>query len=117
MSKKNTSIELCDHKRSYKGRLLGLVDDKEFHALMTKKRFQGKVFSCRTVPLAEIVSSYKAGFDGLRLVLAVREIDGEIMGGKHLFITEKLNYIGNESSSGVGVLGEGDEYYVIKEEV
>lgn len=116
MSKKNTTIELCDRNKTYKGRLLGLVDDKEFHALMTKKRFQNKIFSCRTVRLSEISESYKSGFDGLRLVLAVREVDGKEVGGKHLFITEKLNYIGNDIGKELGILGEEDEYYVVKEE-
>lgn len=116
MSKKNTTIELCDRNKKYRGRLLGLVDDKEFHALMTKKRFQNKIFSCRTVRLSEISNSYKIGFNGLRLVLAVREVDGEAVGGKHLFITEKLSYVGSDVGGELGILGEEDEYYIVKEE-
>lgn len=116
MNKKAIIIELCDHNKTYKGRLLGLIDDREFHAVVTKKRFQGKIFSCSTVPLSEIVANYKDGFNGLRLVLAIKEINNEPAGGKHLFITERLNYIGNENSSEVGILGEDDEYYLVREE-
>jgi hypothetical protein len=118
MGKRITTIELCGSKKIYKGRLLGLIDDREFHALMTKKRFQAKVFSCRTIPLAEIRFNYREGFNGLRLVLAIKESNGEAVPGKLLFITEKLSYIGNEENAhDIGILGEDDEYYIVKEEV
>ena len=113
--KTSTVIELCDSKKTYKGRLLGLVNDKEFHALMIKKRFQNKIFSCRTVPLDEIVDNYPR-LNGLRLVLAAQELDGEMLTGKQLFVTEKLSHVANVDGGVVGILGERDEYYVIREE-
>ncbi len=113
--KTSTVIELCDNGKIFKGRLLGLVNDKEFHALMKKKRFQNKVFSCRTIPLVEIVDNYPK-LNGLRLVLAAQELDGEMLIGKQLFVTEKLNYVANVDNGVVGILGEKDEYYVIREE-
>lgn len=115
MNKKIVTIELCDHKKTYEGRLLGLIDDKQFHALMTRKAFQNKVFCCATVPLEEIRTSCRAGFNGLRLVLTIRKIDDKTVGGKHMFVTERLSYIGNEDRRGIGILGEEDELYLVEE--
>lgn len=114
MSKKTVTIELCDHNRTYEGRLLGLIDDKQFHALMTRKAFQNKIYSGATVPLAEIAENYPE-FKGLRMILAVRKINGETIGGKHLFITERLNIVGNDDKEGLGILGKDDEYYTVTE--
>lgn len=118
-SKESVSIELVDRNRSYKGRLLGLLDDEEFHAMVMKKRIANKIFSGRTVPLDEIIDYYgkKLGdLRGLRLALAIRRIDGEKQGGKHLFITEKLQYITKQDSGEMCLLGEDDEYYVVRKE-
>ena len=115
MNKKTVVIELCDHNRVYEGRLLGLVDDGQFHALMTKKRLQNKILSGATVPLKEIQENYKAGFGGLRMVLAIRKINDNTIGGKHMFISERLDYIGNEDGKGIGILGEDNGYYMVEE--
>lgn len=111
-----TTIELCDCDMTYKGRLLGLINDEEFHAIMIKKRFQNKIFSCRTVLISEIKQNHpKLG--GLRLVLAATEVNGKTLNGKHLFITEKLNYVSHADvgDKTIGILGDKDEYYTIKE--
>lgn len=121
MSKKEiVSIELVDRNRNYEGRLLGLMDDEEFYAMVTKKRVANKIFSGRTVPLGEIIDHYgkKLGeLSGLRLAIAIQKIDGEKQGGKHLFVTEKLQYITKQDSDEeMCLLGEGDEYYVVRKE-
>jgi hypothetical protein len=116
-NKKNVTISLLDRRREYTGRLLGLIDDKEFHALVTKKRVANKIFSGQTIRLSDVVNNYKEGLKGMRLVLAVREIDGVAAGGKHLFVTEKLDYITFEETDKAGILGEDNEYYDITEGV
>jgi len=116
MSKPTVTIELLDSDKIYEGRLLGLVDDKQFHALMTKKSFQNKVFSGATVTVKEIQDNYgNKGFKGMRLVLAIREVNGESKVGKHLFITERLSFISNEDKGEIGILGEGDTLYTVSE--
>lgn len=115
MSKKTVTIELCDHGRTYEGRLLGLIDDKQFHALVTRKVFQNKIFSCATIPLEEIRTNYVEGFNGLRMILAIRKINNDSIGGKHLFVTERLNIIGSDNNGDLGILGEDDEYYMVEE--
>ena len=112
--RKMVDMELCSNKKTYIGRLLGLVDDSEFYRILNSKRTQNKVFSSQTKPLKEIAGYTR--LDGLRLVIAIKEIDGESIGGKHLFITERLNMVGNvETDQQVGILGEEDEYIIISE--
>lgn len=115
--RKLAKIKLLDKKRTYKGRLLGLIDDKEFHALITRKKVQNKIFSGQTIPMLDIVNNFPRSLKGMRVVLAVREIDNKVQPGKHLFITEKLDYICFEDDSEIGILGEENEYYTIQEEV
>lgn len=113
--KRIVNVELHDNKKEYSGRLLGLIDDSEFYRVLNSRRVQNKVFSSETKPLKEIADYAK--FGGLRLVIAVKKVDGEIVGGKHLFITEKLNMVGNvETNQQIGILGEWDEYIIISEE-
>lgn len=114
--KRIVSVELCDNRKGYKGRLLGLINDSEFYRVLNSKRTQNKIFSSETKPLSEI-ADYD-DFNGLRLVVAVKEIDGEVIGGKHLFISERLNIVANVGvDHQVGILGSVDEYIIISEEV
>jgi len=115
MKKKKVVIELCEHRRTYEGRLLGLIDDREFSAVLEKKRYQNKLFSSETTPLNSIVSNHSR-LNGMRLALAIRKIDGKVVGGKHLFITERLDFVGSQGGNEAGILGYQDEYYLLTEE-
>ena len=112
--RRTVTVELCDNKRKYRGRLLGLVNDSEFFRILSSRRTQNKVFSSATKPLEEIAEYAK--FDGLRLVVAVKEIDDKVIGGKQLFVTEKLDMIGTvETNQQIGILSKGDEYIIVSE--
>lgn len=112
--KKTITVELCDNRKKYKGRLLGLVNDSEFFRILSSRRTQNKVFSSETKPLGEIADYAK--FDGLRLVVAVKEIDGELLAGKQLFVTEKLDMVGSvETDQQIGILTKEDEYIIVSE--
>lgn len=114
--KRTINVELCDSKKEYKGRFLGLIDDSEFYRVISSRRMQNKIYSSETKPLKEIIN-YE-DFNGLRLVIAVREINGETVGGKHLFISERLNLVGSVGlDQKIGILGKVDEYIIISEEV
>lgn len=115
--KKKITVELSDNKKTYQGRLLGLIDDKEFHCIMKHRSTQNKIFSGETKPLKEIIDSYQ-NLEGLRLVVALKKIDGKsVLGKKQLFISEKLNYIASQTTDKkIGILGEEDEYYEVTED-
>jgi hypothetical protein len=114
--KRKITLELCDCNTEYKGRLLGLIDDSEFYRLINSRRLQTNVFSSVTKPLSEIAEH--AAFDGLRLVMAIREINDESIGGKHLLVTEKLDMtVHVESPHRVGLLDEKGQYILILEEM
>jgi hypothetical protein len=113
--KNMVTVELTDAKKSYVGRFLGLVDDKEFHTIISKHRSQGKVFSAESVPLSDIAKNYE-DLDGLRFVLAVKEVDGHAPKMKLLFISDRLSYVANQiTANDIGILSANDEYYELRE--
>lgn len=120
--KRSVNLELCDNDTQYEGRLIGLVDDKEFHCIKDSKRVQNKMFSSETKPLKEIADNFSC-LNGLRMVIAVKSIDGKSVRGKKLFITERLSLISfsttddRNADDQIGVLGENDEFIFITEEV
>lgn len=117
-AKKKTTVtlELTDNEgKEYKGRLLGLINDNEFFKIMRSQRIQNKLFSYKTVPLSEIAEY--ADLKGLRLVIAVKEINGTTTIGKHLFITDNLSMVTQVQTEGqVGILTENDEYILVTED-
>jgi len=115
MKKRTITVELCDKERTYEGRLLGLIDDNEFHCIMKNRSTQNKIYSSETIPLKEITDNFNR-LKGLRLVISLRKVDGKNIPGKRLFISEKLSYITHQSKNEpVGILGEEDEYYEVTE--
>lgn len=102
--------------RHYSGRLIGLITDEEFAALIKSKDIQKKCFTSATIPLSEIVS-YHEELEGFRLVLAVKEIDKEPVVTQTLFITERLSlisYLNTDISA--GITGENGAYMLLEEE-
>lgn len=116
--KQMVKIELCGkEQREYKGRLLGLINQNEFFRIMNSRRLQTKLFSHKTVAVKKI-ADYAADLEGLRIVLAIKEIEGSHAGGKNLFITEPLGVISHVSDGEdeVGILSEEGEYLFVSEE-
>jgi len=114
MEKVLTTIDLCGKKIVYKGRLLGLINDKEFHALIKTKIFRRKVYSGQSIPLIDI-SKHNTCLTEMRVVLAVNKMNGKDICGRHLFISERLDYVTHESNGEIGILGEKDEFYTLTE--
>jgi len=122
MSKKvQTQIDLWtggDDNIKYKGRLLGLVTDEEFNAIINSARLQKKVATKETISLKEITDNHK-DLAGHRLVLAIKYKDDITSVGKKLFISERLYLVSyvRASKGECGITGETNSYLFIKEGV
>jgi hypothetical protein len=113
----NSRVSLGSNGRTYKGRLLGLITDKEFTSLIKDTDIQKKCYTSATIPLSEIVDNYE-DLDGYRMTIAVKEIDGKSVIGQKLFVTERLSlvsYLNTDRSA--GITGENGAYMMIEEEV
>jgi len=117
--KAQTQIEVWDNKDvgvKYKGRLLGLITDKEFNAIIKSTDLQKKVITKETVLLSEITDNHK-DLSGYRLMLAIKSKDGVAVVGKKLFISERLHLMSyvRPARNECGITGEVDSYLFIKE--
>lgn len=98
----------------YEGRLLGLIDDKEFNSLIKSPQLQTKCITRETMPLPAITKRYQK-LDGLRVVIAVKKVNGEIA-TKLLFISERLDRVSYvKSDDDAAFTGESDSYIMIEE--
>jgi len=102
--------------KSYSGRLLGLITDKEFASLIKSADVRKKCYTSGTMPLSEIVDTYE-DLEGYRLVVAVKEIDDESIIGQKLFVTERLSLVSYlNANKSAGITGENGAYMLIEEE-
>ena len=90
--------------KAYEGRLLGLIDDIEFNALIRSQAVQIRCITKATMPLANITECKEFdgtdGLKGLRLVMAVKKKGNSVCLKKKLFVTEKLDFISTIKNSG-----------------
>jgi len=90
--------------KTYEGRLLGLIDDVEFNALMRSQAVQTRCITKATMPLVNITECREFdgtdGLKGLRLVMSVKKKDNIVCLKKKLFVTEKLDFISTIKNSG-----------------
>jgi len=104
--------------KTYSGRLIGLINDKEFASMIANKEVRKKCFTSATIPLSDIVDNYES-LDGFRIVVALKEMDDKpVIGKNKLFITERLSlvsYLNTDKSA--GITGENGAYMMISEEV
>jgi hypothetical protein len=107
-----------DKKVIYYGRLLGIVKDEDFHVLIKNSDSQTKLFTAATLPLSEIGKNYDH-LDGKRIVMTVKERDGESVVGKNIFITEKLGMVSyyDTVKDVIWAECEDGEYINVKEEI
>jgi hypothetical protein len=100
----------------YQGRLLGLITDEEFNAIMNSASLQKRVITKETVPLREITENYK-DLSGHRIVLAIKSKNDVVVMGKKLFISERLHLMSyvRDAKGECGITGETDSYLFIKE--
>lgn len=106
--------------KRYTGRLVGLIADKEFAALIESDSIQKKCFTSGTIPLADIVDHHEE-LEGYRVVIALKKIDDEPVLGQRLFITERLSLVSqlnpNKTAKSAGITGESGSYMMIEEEL
>ncbi len=108
-----------DGKR-YTGRLIGLITDKEFAALIENDSVQKKCFTSGTIPLSDIVDNHEE-LNGYRIVMAIKKIDDNSVIGQRLFITERLALVSqlnpDTTAKSAGITGESGSYMMIEEEI
>jgi hypothetical protein len=101
--------------KKYSGRLIGLINDKEFASIISNKEVRKKCFTSGTLPLTEIVDNHET-LQGFRMVIALKEIDEKPVFGQKLFITERLSlisYLNTDKSA--GITGEHGAYMLVEE--
>ena len=117
MSEKRFVTVETDEGVKYYGRLLGLINDAEFHHTINNRKIQNKTFSVETKLLKDIAEGYE-DLNGLRLVVALRKIDGQEICEKLLFISEKLEMISCiVTDKEIYITGQNDEFLTVTEEV
>lgn len=105
-----------EEDKVYEGRLLGLIDDKEFNSLIKSPQLQAKCITKGTISLSDITTQYQE-LEGLRVVIAAKKI-GEEIATKILFISERLDRVSyvKKKTNEAAFTGESDSFIMIKEE-
>jgi len=115
--KKIIEVEVYDQnvQASYKGRLLGLLSQKEYAGIIAKKDLRNKLFTVPTKPCSEIANLVM--IEGLRLAIAVKEKDDKEVTRKTLFFTEQLDIISHVVSDiDITFVGKNGSYIILTEE-
>lgn len=117
MGKKNITIELYgqEGEKQYSGRCVGLLDDKEFNAILKSTDLQKRLITVRTVLLADIADVKKV--QDLRLVIVSKSNSKGETDKKGLFITEPIEMISQfVSPDDITMVGTDGSYMMVKEE-
>lgn len=104
-------------ERIYYGRLLGLVDDEEFNAIIKSDTLKKRIHTKETMPLEEITDNWQ-DLNGLRLVMTIKKIDdGKDTIEPRLFISERLSFVSYAKPEGnCAFTGESQSYLMVEEE-
>lgn len=92
--KRRVSLNLYNDEtdcKIYYGRLLGIVNDQEFAAMIGDPTLQKKCITKGTKPLSDIASNWY-DLAGYRMVLALKKVEGVDV-HKRLLITDKLGLV------------------------
>ena len=92
----------------YKGRLLGLITNEEFNALIDSKEVQNKIYTKGTLPLTDIMGL--TDVEDMRLVMTVRKRGEKEVPAKTLFVSDKITMLTYESN---GKAEDGKEEVII----
>ncbi len=103
--KRRVSLNLYDNEtdcKIYYGRLLGIVNDHEFAAMIGDSTLQKKCITKGTKPLSDIANNW---YDliGYRMVLALKKVNGVDV-HKRLLITDKLGLVSFVREAGINDL-------------
>lgn len=97
------------------GRLLGLINDKEFNAIVSSKELQKKVLTKETIPLTSITENYQ-NLEDYRMVIAIKERDGTQFHPARLFISDKLGVVSFVQPEGNCGFTDRSRAYIMIEE-
>jgi hypothetical protein len=125
IKKKMISLNLYDSSfdcKTYYGRLLGIIDDQEFAAMLSDPKLQSRCMTKSTKSLSDITDTWY-DLTGYRLVMALRKIDGKEV-FKRLLVTDKLGLVSFIRSAGekslldvgISVADDKDSYIYMQEE-
>lgn len=115
MGKKNVTVELYGQEgaKHYEGRCVGLLDDREFNAILKSTVLQRKLTTVRTMPLTDIADIKQV--QDLRLAIITKGPKGEA-DKKGLFITEPIEMISQFTSpDDLTLVGTDGSYIMVKE--
>jgi len=117
MTKKTINIDVIGEGKTIKlkGRLLGLLNSKEFSKILEEGSMRTKLFGVETMGLAEMAKINNV--DNLRFAVALKEKNGICITGKHMFISDPLvitNYF--KEGAGEAQISSKENYYIISEE-
>ncbi len=102
---------------NYTGRLLGLLSDKEYAAIIDTASLRKKLLTVPTTPLSEIASIPEKEIPGFRIAIAVKKREEDDVMKKVLFITEPIDFVsGVNSEKDVTFVGTDGSYIIVDEE-
>jgi len=97
------------------GRLLGLINDKEFNAIVSSKKLQKGVLTKATKSLSSITRHYQ-NLEDYRVVVAARARNGEQFHPARLFISDKLGVVSFVQPGGNCGFTDRSQAYIMIEE-
>lgn len=104
-----------EKQTSVEGRLLGLINDKEFNAIVASKQLQKKVLTKETIPLSSITKHHQ-NLEDYRVVVAARVRNDTQFHPARLFISDKLGVVSFVQPEGnCGFTDRGQAYVMIEE--
>lgn len=110
-----TFIGESDVQPKFTGRLLGLLTEEEYAAIVSKPDTRRHLFSVETKNLADIYDA-TVEIDGKRLAMSVIEKDDTEAMYHTLFITNPLEAINSViDSKTINLEGKGQTFYIIEE--
>ena len=109
------NIYSTEMESSLEGRLLGLVNDKEFNAIVANKKLQKKVLTKATIPL-DSITKYHQSLEDFRVVAAIRARDGAQFHPARLFISDKLSVVSFVQPDGNCAFTDRGQAYIMIEE-
>ncbi len=115
--KRTVTVDIYTGKieAAFEGRLLGLVNDAEFNAIVNSKKLQKKVLTKETIPLISITKNYQ-NLEDYRVVIAIKERDGTIFHPSKLFISDKLGVVSFVQPDGNCAFTDRGQAYILMEE-
>lgn len=100
------------------GRLLGLIKEEDLFPLLNNKTFQRKIFSKGTLSISEVAKAIdnRDKDTDIRLIAVIKEISGKTISQRTLFVSDKLDFVSNlTSSTEIAINGQDDTYMFVEE--